>query len=171
MNQTTRIRPLAVFLVAALILVTSACQTKKPPAEEIPLPADRVTPSPVGTSQTVLHKTFAVKGSVTFPFDIPPHAVRPHLHGIFESFVREVHGASDDSANVDFLIVNADQYADLVSNRPSEALFSVEASHNQAINLDLPASLDQSVKYYLVFRSAASKGPGKVVEADFHVDF
>ncbi len=81
-----------------------------------------------------------------------------------------LHGASDDSANVDFLIVNADQYADLVSDRPSEALFSVEASHNQAVNVDLPASLDQSVKYYLVFRNAA-KGPGKVVEADFHVDF
>ena len=124
MNQETRIRPLIAFLVAALVLATSACQKTKPPAEEV-LPMDRVAPSPVGTSQTVLHKTFSVKSSVIFPFDIPPHAVRPHLHGIFESFIREVHGASDDTANVDFLIVNADQYADLTSNRPSEALFSV----------------------------------------------
>jgi len=170
MNQTTRIRLLPVFLVAALLLATGACQKKKPPAEEL-LPMDRVAPSPVGTSQTVLHKTFSVKSSTIFPFEIPPHAVRPHLHGIFESFVREVHGASDETANVNFLIVNADQYADLASNRPSEALFSVEASHNQAVNLDLPASLDQPVKYYLVFRSAAGKGPAKVVEADFHVDF
>jgi predicted small lipoprotein YifL len=169
MNQKMR-RRLPVFFVAALILSVTACQKEKPPAE-LPLPTDRVAPSPVGTSQTVLHKTFSVKTSAIFPFDIPPHAVRPHLHGIFESFVREVHGASDDSANVDFLIVNADQYADLASNRPSEALFSVEASHNQAVNLDLPASLDQPVKYYLVFRNAAGKGPGKVVEADFHVDF
>jgi hypothetical protein len=170
MKQKTRNRRLPVFLVAALILSATACQKEKPPAEE-PLPMDHVAPSPVGTSQTVLHKTFTVKTSAAFPFDIPPHAVRPHLHGIFESFVREVHGASDDSANVDFLIVNADQYADLASNRPSEALFSVEASHNQSVNLDLPASLDQPVKYYLVFRNAAGKGPGKVVEADFHVDF
>ena len=82
-----------------------------------------------------------------------------------------MHGPSDDEANVDFLIVNADQYSDLVSDRPSEALFSVEAAHNQSVNVDLPASLDQPVKYYLVFRSAAGKGPAKVVEADFQVDF
>jgi hypothetical protein len=169
MNQPTRIR-LSILLLTALALAATACQTKKPPAEELSA-RDRVAPSPVGTSQSVLHKTFSVKSSVTFPFEIPPHAVRPHLHGIFESFVSKVHGPSDDEANVDFLIVNADQYADLTSNRPSEALFSVDASHNQAVNVDLPASLDQPVKYYLVFRSAAGKGPTKVVEADFHVDF
>jgi hypothetical protein len=169
MNQEMWIRLLIAFLFAALVLASVACQKTKPQTEEV-LPMDRVAPSPVGTTQTVLHKTFSVKGSVTFPFDIPPHAVRPHLHGIFESFVREVHGASDDTANVDFLIVNADQYADLASNRPSEALFSVEASHNQSVNVDLPASLNQPVKYYLVFRAAA-KGIPKVVEADFRVDF
>ncbi len=171
MNQKTQIRILPfLFLtafLAALVLAT-ACQKTKPPTEEV-LPMDRVALSPVGTSQTVLHKTFSVRSSVTFPFEIPPHAVRPHLHGIFESFVPEVHGASDDQANVDFLIVNADEYDDLTSNRPSEALFSVEASHNQSVNLDLPASLDRPVKYYLVFRAA--RGVPKVVEADFRVDF
>jgi hypothetical protein len=171
MNQPTRIRLVPFLLLTALALPPTACQTKKPPAEEVLSARDRVAPSPVGTSQNILHKTFSVKTSVTFPFEIPPHAVRPHLHGIFESFVSKVHGPSDDEANVDFLIVNADQYADLASNRPGEALFSVDASHNQAVNVDLPASLDQPVKYYLVFRSAAGKGPTKVVEADFHVDF
>jgi hypothetical protein len=170
MNRQLRIRSLPVFFVALLALAAAACQTKKPPAEEL-LPMDRVAPSPVGTNQNVLHQTFALKNSATFPFEIPPHAVRPHLHGIFESFVRQVHGASDETANVDFLIVDADQYADLMGNRPSEALFSVEASHNQSVNLDLPASLDQPVKYYLVFRNAAGKGPSKIVEADFQVDF
>jgi len=170
MNQTARIRLQLIFLLAALVLAV-ACQKPKPPAEQVPLPMDRVAPSPVGTNQTILHKTFAVKNSATFPFEIPPHAVRPHLHGMFESFLRQEHGSSDDTANVDFLIVNADQFADLTSNRPSEALFSVEASHNQSVNVDLPASLDQPVKYYLIFRNAAGKGPGKIVEADFQVDF
>jgi hypothetical protein len=169
MNQQTRTRLLP-LLGAALVLVSSACEKKKAPAELV-LPMDRIAPSPVGTSQTILRKTFVVKTSTAFPFEIPPHAVRPHLHGIFESFVQEVQRASDDKANVDLLILNADQYADLVGNRPSEALFSVVASHNQSVNVDLPASLDQPVKYYLIFRSAAGKGPAKVVEADFHVDF
>jgi hypothetical protein len=171
MNQTTRLRTVPFVLLAALALAATACQKAKPPVEQIPPPMERVAPSPVGTNQTVLHKTFSVKTSAAFPFDIPPHAVRPHLHGIFESFVRELHGTSDDEANVDFLILNADQYADLASNRPGETLFSVEASHNQSVNLDLPASLDQPVKYYLVFRNPAGKGPAKVVEADFQVDF
>jgi hypothetical protein len=170
MNQYAPPRFLPILLVAAFIAATGACEKKKP-VEEVLSPMERVAPSPVGTSQTVLHKTFPVKTSATFPFEIPPHAVRPHLHGIFESFLREVHGASDDSANVDFLILNADQYSDLSSSRPSEALFSVEASHNQAVNMDLPASLDQPVKYYLLFRSADAKGPAKVIEADFRVDF
>jgi hypothetical protein len=171
MNGTMRLRILLLVLAIAFVLSATACQNKKPQAEAAPLHVDRVAPSPVGENQTVLHKTFSVKSSATFPFEIPPHAVRPHLHGMFESFIREVHGTSDDQANVDFLIVNADQYADLTSNRPSEALFSAEASHNQSVNLDLPPSLDQPVKYYLVFRNADGKGPAKVVEASFQVDF
>ena len=172
MNHKKQARLLPVFLAAIVLAFTAtACQSKKPPVEEEAIRTDRVAPSPVGTAQNILHKTFTVKSSANFPFEIPPHAVRPHLHGIFESFVRELHGASDDSADVDFFIVTADQFADLSSDRPSETLFSVEASHNQSVNLDLPPSADKSIKYYLVFRNSANKGPTKVVEADFHVDF
>jgi len=171
MNRQTLVPLLPHFLIAALVLTTNACEKKKPPAEEAPPSFDRVSPSPVGTSQTILQKTFTLKNAATFPFEIPSHAVRPHLHGIFESFVSELHGASDDSANVDFLILNAVQYSDLMGKRPSEALFSVEASHNQAVNVDLPASMDQPAKYYLIFRNAAGSAASKVVQAEFHVDF
>jgi hypothetical protein len=164
----TFLRARLAIVAVAVVLAGAAC-TKKPPAETI-LPSDRVAPSPVGTTQTVLQETFAVKKSVTFPFEVPAHAVRPHLHGIFASYLREVHGISDDSANVDLLIINEEQYADLNSNRPSEALMSVEASHNQAVNFDLPASLNQPVKYYLVFRNS-SGGGSKIVDATFRVDF
>jgi hypothetical protein len=160
----------SVYFLLALLLVVAACNKPQPaPPKELP-PSERVAPSsPVGTNQTILQKTFALKSSADFPFEVPAHAVRPHLHGIFESFVGQVHGTSDESANIDFLIVNEEQYTDLTSNRPSEALMSVEGSHSQAVNFDLPASLNQPVKYYLVFRNA-SKGQ-KVVEANFRVDF
>lgn len=171
MTLTNHKRGFSLTVLAGLLFALMACTKQAPPKADAPLPSDRVNPSPVGTTQTILQKTFAVKGSVTFPFQVPPHAVRPHLHGIFESFLREVHGVSDDSANVDFLIVNEDQYADLTSNRPSQALMSVEGSHNQAVNFDLPASLDQPVKYYLVFRSSDGGKSGKVVLANFHVDY
>ena len=123
----------------------------------------------MGTSQTVLQKTFKLKASETFLFEIPAHAVRPHLHGIFTSFVGPVRGASDHTANLDFLILNQEQQAASADNRASDALFSVEASHNQEVNFDLPPSMNQPVAYYLVFRNSG-KG-SKIVEASFSVDF
>lgn len=126
--------------------------------------------SPVGTTQTVLERTFNLKGSSTFPFEIPARAAQPHLHGIFQSFVGQIHGVSDESANIDFLILNEEQQTDFSSNRASEAMFSVESSHTQAVNFDLPPSMNKPVKYYLVFRSAGGKG-NKVVEANFRLDF
>jgi hypothetical protein len=66
--------------------------------------------------------------------------------------------------------MNEEQQAAFARDRPSEALFDVEASHNQAINFDLPASMNQPVKYYLVFRNPQGKS-SKVVEANFRVDF
>jgi hypothetical protein len=159
-----------ISFVTALAFVGTSCE--KPPAGPEPVShLEHVAPSPVGTTQKVLEKTFSVKTSAAFPFEIPAHAVRPHLHGIFESFVAQVHGGSDETANLDFLVLNEAQYYDFAGGRPGEALFSVEGSHNQAVNFDLPASLDQPVKYYLVFRSAASGGVKKVVEANFRVDF
>jgi hypothetical protein len=162
-------RWMRIVLVIAPWFAATSCQKQAAPE---PIPHfEHVAPSPVGTTQTVLEKTFSVKTTVTFPFEIPAHAVRPHLHGIFQSFVGQVHGGSDETANLDFLLLNEAQYADFAGGRPSEALFTVEASHNQAVNFDLPASLDQRVKYYLIFRSTASGGVKKVVEANFRVDF
>jgi hypothetical protein len=161
-------RHFSALLVVAL-LSGAACNKDAAPQPAAVVPSDHVAPSPVGTTQTILQKTFSLKASATFPFEIPAHASQPHLHGIFESFVGQLHGASDETANVDFLIMNEEQQNAFASDRPSEALFNVDASHNQAINFDLPASMNQPVKYYLVFRNP--QGKSKVVEANFRVDF
>jgi len=153
----------------ALLALVGCNKPQAPPAATTP--SEHIAPSPVGTTQVVLEKTFNLKGSAVFPFEIPAHAAQPHLHGIFESFAGKVHGLSDDSANLDFLILNEDQHTDFLANRPSEAVFSVEASHNQSVNFDLPASMNQPVKYYLVFRDTGANKTKKVVEANFRVDF
>lgn len=169
MSGATR-RCLTICSLVASLLLVSACQKTAPPPEQKVSALEHVAPSPVGTTQTILRKTFNLKTSETFPFEIPAHATRPHLHGIFESFAGHVHGTSDETANVDFVLLNQAQYEDFTAQRPSEALMSVEGSHNQAVNYDLPPSLDQPVKYYIVFRSA-SGNTKKVVVADFHVEF
>jgi len=106
-----------------------------------------------------------------FSFEIPSHAATPHLHGAFRSFVQQAAQSSDDSGNVDFLVLNQQQYADLATGRQSEALFSAESTHDQEVNLGLPVSQDQPQKYYLVFRNSSSGEGRKLVQADFTVDF
>ena len=157
-------------LTAVLLVGCVGCNKKAAPPEQAASPSSQA-PSLAGTSQNILEKTFGLKGSAEFPFEIPAHAVMPHLHGIFQSFVGQVHGTSDDSANIDFIILNEEQHGDFASNRPSEALFTVEGSHNQAVNFDLPASFNQPVKYYLIFRNAEGSKSSKMVEANFRVDF
>jgi len=153
------------------VLFTPACTKAPPPAPANDVPERPLLPPPAPTTQTVLQKTFNLKGSATFPFEIPAHSVQPHLHGIFESFVGQAHGSSDDTANISFLILNEEQHSDFAGNHPGDALFSVEASHNQAVNFDLPPAMNQSMKYYLVFQNPAGNRGSLVVEANFRVDF
>jgi hypothetical protein len=134
-------------------------------------PLDHIAASPVGGSNSILHKTFAVATMAKFLFEIPSHAATPHLHGTFRSFLQQAAPSSDDSGNVDFLVLNQQQYGELASGRRSEALFSAEATHDQEVNLGLPVSQDQPQKYYLVFRNSSNEEGRKLVEANFTVDF
>jgi len=134
-------------------------------------PADRVGDSPVGTSTPILKKTFTVAKAVDLPFEIPPHAASPQLHGTYRSFLQRGGTKSDDDADVEFLLMNQRQYEDLLNGHPADAQFSAEGAHNGEVNTNMPPTLDQPVKYYLVFRNDSSS-PGKLfVQADFRVDF
>ncbi len=164
--------PYAAPALAALLLAGAACTKQDPPQpDHVVAPSDHVAPAPEATAETVLQRTFDLKDSVVVPFEIPAHAVQPHLHGAFASFAGRAHGASDASANIDFLILNDDQHSQFADGHASDSLFSVDASHNQAVNFDLPPSINRPVKYYLVFRNPPGGKPNKVVEASFRVEF
>ncbi|MGC2256951.1 MAG: hypothetical protein WA594_01520 [Candidatus Sulfotelmatobacter sp.] len=172
MMRNCRSRFEFLLVVVATAFFITACQSKKPPVDEVVAPRmDRVAATPSG-SQTILHKTFSLTTSASFPFEIPAHAVTPHLHGNYKSFVKQISAdASDDSANVDFLILKEDQYADFVHGHAGEALFSADASHDQDVDFSLPASQDLPQKYYLVFRNSPGGSTKKIVQADFTVGF
>jgi hypothetical protein len=137
-----------------------------------PNPSDHIAGSPVGSTNTILHRTFVVSTLIKIPFQIPAHAATPHLHGTFRSFVQQAGAQSgDDSANVDFLVLNQQQYTELANGRPSEALFSADATHDQEVNLGLPVSGAEPQKYYLLFRNNSREEGNKIVEANFTVDF
>ena len=153
---------------------------KSSPAEEVekprplrkPNPKDRIAPSPVGTSTAIVHKTFAVASAAKFAFEVPAHAAAPQMHGTFHSFAQAAGVENnDEGGDVDLLLMNDQQYADFAGGRPSDVVYSIDASHDQDVSFGLPATLDRPVQYYLVFRNASSSAGKKVVQADFRVDF
>jgi hypothetical protein len=133
--------------------------------------------SPVGTSNAILHQTFAVAGIVNLPFEVPAHASNPQLRGTYRSFLKQ-RGvkqagvqASDAGADVEFLVLTERQYADFLNGRQGEAVFSVEDAHDQEVNAGLPPTFDEAAKYYLVFRNNSHDAAKRVVQADFRIDF
>jgi hypothetical protein len=137
-----------------------------------PTASDHVGGSVVGTSTTILQKTFGVTGTVQLPFDVPPHAYNPQLHGTFRSYLQGGKPESNASkADVEFLVLNDQEYNNLLKGQPSDAIFTAEAAHDQEVNANLPPTLDTPVTYHLVFRNNAGASLRKLIHADFRVDF
>ena len=102
--------------------------------------------------------------------EVPAHAANPQLRGSYQSFVRHGGMLSSDDANLEFLVLNDQQYAEFVKGHGSEAVFSADEAHDQEVNTGLPPTFQQPAKYYLIFRNGLH-APAKVVQADFRLDF
>ena len=166
------------WLEAGLVLGFAAgCKTnhqeEAAPQAEIAA-IDRVGASPLGSSQVVLHKDFVVHTLAAFSFEIPAHAAMPHLRGSYKSFVAKLGVQSnEDAANVDFFVLTEEQYASFVQGGAGagDMLFSVDDSHEQNVDVVLPPSLNQTRKFYLVFRNPAGGDSNKAIRASLRVDF
>lgn len=135
-----------------------------------PTTSDKVGGSVVGTSMPILQDKFHVSLIVDLPFQVPPHAAMPQLHGTFRSFLpASATPTRDTDADVEFHLLNDREYSNFLNAKPSEALFSADATHNEEVNASLPPTLNQPVTYHLVFLNESRKK--KVVQADFRLDF
>jgi hypothetical protein len=146
---------------------------KQSSAKETLNPLDHVDPSHLKPIN-VLHKTFTVKKFAQFQIEVPPHTVIPRVHGTFKSFVPRAgdDNLSDDTTDVGFLLMNADQFADYSHGRGGgTALYTVEATHDQEVEFVLPPTKDDPEKYYVVFVNAPGGPAVKSVEADFSLSF
>ena len=162
----TMVGPLATYMSKQGPVAVEKVQA----VEYKPTTSDRVGDSVVGTSRPILHDKFHVSVIVDLPFQVPPHAATPQLHGTFRSFV-PVSGkpTSDTDADVEFHVVNEQEYSNFLSGKPSEALFSADATHDEEVNASLPPTLNKPVNYHMVFVNSSHNK--KVVEADFRLDF
>jgi hypothetical protein len=133
--------------------------------------SDHVEGSVVGTSMTVLSDKFRVAGIIDLPFEVPAHAAMPQFRGNFRSFIQPgVKPTSDTDANVDFRLLSDEEFANFVDAKPSEALFTADATHNQEVNASLPPTLTKPLRYHMIFMNRSRKTK-KVVQADFRIDF
>ncbi|SRR5581483_7626117 len=133
--------------------------------------SDHVGDSVVGTSDRVLHQTFAVAGAADVPFEIPAHAYSPQLHGTFQSFIQAGGAPTTAPGDVDFLLLSDTQYSALMQGQQSDIVFSADATHNQEVNLNLPPTLNQAARYHLIFRNISPKAGKRVVHAEFEMNF
>ncbi len=128
--------------------------------------------SPVGTSTPILRKTFEVAGLVSVPFEVPAHSANPQLHGKYRSFLPKGLVAVDEtSADVEFLLLNQEQYETLMDGKESDVVFSAADSHDQEVTTNLGPTFAEPVRYYLVFRNSSRANGKKLVKANFRVDF
>jgi hypothetical protein len=157
-----------------LIALLSGCSKQQSaPVKETLNPLDHVDSShskPIN----FLHKTFTVKKFAQFQIEVPPHTVIPRIHGTFKSFVPRAgdDNLSDDTTDVGFLLMNADQFADYSHGHGGgTALYAVEATHDHEVEFVLPPTKDDPEKYYVVFVNAPGGVAVKSVEADFSLSF
>jgi hypothetical protein len=142
------------------------------PSAHGPVPAAHYDDSPAGTSHNVVRRTFTLKNIAKFSFEIPAHATNPRLSGSYQSSLQQKGSASStESADVEFLVMKEQQYAQLLRGRPADVLFLTQSSHNRQVQFDLPATLDQPARYCLVFRDRSSGSAEKTIHAEFRVDF
>jgi len=160
------------LFLASLLLFLLACKQVPPPAAA-PHPLDRMDSKRL-KPVNFLHKTFVIKKSVQFKFEVPPHSVLPRLQGTFQSFVTRpgADNLSDEIADVELLLMNADQFADFSHGRgDGTALYNVDPTHNHEVEFLLPPRQDHPAHYYVIFRNAPGGAPVKSVQADFSLNF
>ena len=132
--------------------------------------SDHVGGSVVGSSMGIVHQTFRVHSTVQVTFVVPAHAATPRLRGSYESFFKQA-GDEDSDAEVEFLVLNEQQFADFLNKRAGGATFSANDAHAQEVNTSLPPTANQPEKYHLIFRNSTRGPERKFVQADFRMEF
>ncbi len=159
------------LLVAGLLLGFVGC-SKSQPAPEVQdqgASVDHIVVSKTQPANNFLNKTFPVKTYEEFSFPVPAHMVKPVLHGSFVSFAKNKNGdlLSNQSADVDLLLLTDEEFDDFAHSRQGTATYTVDPSHSQRVTFAVPATVDRPQTYHLVFRNSPGGAHSKVVKADF----
>ena len=134
---------------------------------------DHVSQGPRLPPQRVVHGLSKLDKYEKFPFDVPPHVIAPRLSGEFSSFMQGAGGAriSDESADVELLVMTDEQYDAFSHRRSAESLYAIEPSHDHGVSIALPTTQSDGVHYYVVFRRTTDGKNPVWLKADLTVEF
>ena len=165
-------RMIPTLIVVALLDVVACKHTPQQDVNE-DSNLDRVNQGPRLPPQRVTHGISRLDKFQKFPFDLPAHALTPRLEGSFSSFVQGSGGAriSDESADVELLVMSEDQYDAFTQHRSAESLYAIEPSHDHGVSIALPATHDTGSHYYAVFRRNVDGKTPIWVNTDLKVAF
>jgi hypothetical protein len=134
----------------------------------VPTASDHVGGSVVGSTIPILHKSFGVRSAVQVAFNVPAHAASPRLRGTYQCSAKQI--AEGDGA-VEFLVLNEQQYSQLLNRHSGDATFAAEDAPAGEVNAILPPTMNEPAKYHLVFRNNSRAHGKKFVQADFRMEF
>lgn len=134
---------------------------------------DHVSQGPRLAPLKVTHGLARLDKSQKLAFDVPPHALTPRLTGSFTSFLQGPGGAriTDDSADVELMVMTEDQYEAYIHHRSAESLYAIDPSHDHGVSIALPPTQDAGVHYYALFRRNVDGKAPVWVNADLSVVF
>ena len=134
-------------------------------------PMDR-GPWPDRTPRKLLHKTFPVKTYVSFEVEVPANSINPTVQGSFQVSAMVSGDVEQQSADVQLLLLNAKEFTDFAhGNIQGTALYASDPTDSLTVSWILHPKLDQTRKYYLVFRNLPAGSQTKTVKADFKLTF
>ena len=168
MMRRLSVAPLALALVAILACNRGPARDLNPDSE-----LDRVSQGPKLTPQRVTHGLTKVDKNQKLSFEVPPHQLTPRLNGTFTSFIQGAGGAriSDESADVELMVMTEEQYDAYSNHRSAESLYAIEPSHDHGVSIALPATREDSARYYAVFRRNVDARTPLWVNADLNIVF
>lgn len=159
------------LVTIALVTVVACNRTHRDLNEDSAL--DRVSQGPKLAPQRVTHGLARLDKVQKLTFEVPPHQLTPRLEGSFTSFVQGEGGAriSDESADVELMVMTEDQYEAYTHKRSAESLYAIDPSHDHGVSIALPATQETAVHYYAVFRRNDDAKTPLWVNADLSVAF
>jgi hypothetical protein len=164
------------LLVVLLSLAACSKSQREPDSQDAPdqsASVDHVVLSKAPPPNNFLHNTFAIKTSEEFAFQVPSHCVKPVLHGSFVSFAKNKTGdlLSNETANVDLLILSDQEFDDFSHSKQGSATYTVDPTHSQTVTYTLHPTVNDPGNYHLVFRNSPGGARSKLVKADFTISY